>query len=250
VNKIKALHGIAAVALLSGGSGCGLSSKTPTEEFKGTLGSDWDGQAPTFVQASSRRLYEAPIENGEFRLEVLGQESYRFVVVRGDGSSVPLLFPRAGGATNEELAVSGGTSFDFGYLRYVAPFQSAMVQVSTRSSKTGELETDGEYECEDGIDPNTGAACVEENDDAESCEDDDDEEGEHEDGDEADDEGDDDDIECEDGVDARTGLACEDEDDDHVESREEAALPDHVPPSGVGNCGDDDNVEQEGEHEG
>jgi hypothetical protein len=244
VNKIKALHGMAAVAVVALGSGCGLSTRTPTEEFKGKLGSDWDGQAPTSIRASSGKSYQAAIENGEFRLEVLGRESYRFAVVRGDGSSVPLLFPRAGGATNELLAVSGGTAFDFGYLRYVAPFQATTVQVSTRSTST-ELGTDGEYECEDGIDPNTGAACVEENDEAESCEGED-EEGEHEDEDERDD----DDVECEDGVDARTGLACEDEDDDHVESREEAALPDHVPPPGVGNCGDDDNVEQEGEHEG
>jgi hypothetical protein len=241
VNKIKALHGIAALAALALGSGCGLSTRTPTEEFQGRLGADWDGQAPASIRASSGKSYDAPIENGEFRLEVLGRESYRFAVVRGDGSSVPLLFPRAGGATNGRLAVSGGTSFDFGYLRYVAPFQSTTVQVSTRSTSTA-LGTEGEHECEDGIDPNTGAACVEENDEAESCEDDDDE-GEHEDGD-------DDDIECENGVDARTGLACEDEDGDHVETRQEAALPDHVPPPGVGNCGDDDNVEQEGEHEG
>jgi hypothetical protein len=245
MNKIKILHGFAALALLTGGSGCGLSTKTPTEEFTGKLGSNWDGQAPTLVQASSRKLYEVPIDNGEFRVAVLGGESYRFTVVRADGSRVPLLFPRAGGRTNERLAVSGGTSFDFGYLRYVAPFESATVQVSTRSSKSGELATDGEYECEDGIDPATGAACVEENDDAESCEGDDEGDGEHEDGDERDD----DDIECENGLDARTGLACVDEDDDHVENREEAALPDHVPPSGVGNC-NDDNVEQEGEHEG
>jgi hypothetical protein len=245
VNKIKALHGIAFVSLLAAGSGCGLSTRTPTEEFKGRLGSDWDGQAPTSIRASSGKSYEAAIANGEFRLEVLGRESYRFTVVRGDGSSVPLLFPRAGGATNEWLAVSGGTTFDFGYLRYIAPFQATTVEVSTRSSTSGGLGTEGEHECEDGIDPNTGASCVEENDEAESCEGDD-EEGEHEDEDERDE----DDIECENGVDARTGLACEDEDDDHVESSEEAALPDHVPPSGVGSCDDDDNVEQEGEHEG
>jgi hypothetical protein len=244
VNKIKALHGIAAVALL--GSGCGLSTRTPTEEFKGKLGADWDGQAPASIRASSGKSYDALIENREFRLEVLGRESYRFEVVRGDGSSVPLLFPRAGGATDGRLAVSGGTSFDFGYLRYVAPFEATTVEVSTRSTSTS-TGTDGEYECEDGIDPNTGAACVEENDEAESCEGED-EEGEHEDEDEG--EGDDDDVECENGVDARTGLACEDQDDDHVDSREEAALPDNVPPQGIGNCGDDDNVEQEGEHEG
>lgn len=248
MNKIKALHGIAAVAVLTAGSGCGLSTRTPTEEFKGKLGADWDGQAPASIRASSGKSYEAPIENGAFLLEVLGRESYRFTVVRDDGSSVPLLFPRAGGATNGRLAVSGGTSFDFGYLRYVAPFQATTVQVSTRST-SAELGTEGEHECEDGVDPNTGASCVEENDEAESCEGAD-EEGEHEDEDEDEDEGDEDDVECENGVDARTGLACEDEDEDHVDSREEAALPDHVPPPGVGNCGDDDNVEQEGEHEG
>src|SRR5262245_34149339 len=232
VNEIRLLKRFAIGTVVLAGSGCGLSTRTPTEEFQGKLGADWDGQTPVSVRAAAHKVYEAPVENGEFRLSVLGQTSYRFAVVRADGTSVPMLFPRGSGLTNDRLAVSGGTEFDFGYVRYVAPFNSGGVVVSTKSANIGQSGTDGEYECENGIEPSTGAACVEEDDEAGSCDGEHEDDDEHEDGDEAED---DDDIECEDGVDARTGAACKDDDDDereagHVESDDEAALPDHVPP--------------------
>jgi hypothetical protein len=237
---------------------CGCTGTAP-QTFSGALSGEWPGWPVEIRAESGSTVVSAMLGHARsFRFDLPGQRTYHLYVVDADGSRVPMVFPRAGGLASDSLAVRGGAApFDLGLVRRLAPFDSAAVLISAKSLSSGG-ETDGdsdEVECEDGVDAITGLACVEEDDEVGVCE------------------GDDDDVEeeCEDGVDALTGLACVDDDDeddgeadDHDDGEVDedddedsdqpmplalsvASVPEFVPPSGIGSCGDEDDDEDEGE---
>jgi segregation and condensation protein B len=181
--------------------------------------------------------------DGSFRLDLAPGQTYQLEVVRNDGSTVPLVFPRRSGVSTELHVANGASDFNFGRLRLIAPFNSQQFRVGVKSGADDGTEED--VECEDGIDALTGLPCADEDDEAESCEEGDDEENDDE------EDGDTDDIECEDGIDP-DGLPCDDSDDGEEDDEEddagsddaglsldEAAVPELVPPEGLGSCDDE-----------
>lgn len=118
---------------------------------------------------------------------------------------VGLVFPRSTGTIEVSFDVRGGGSpFDLGAVRYVGDPTGHTYHYGPTpaggggdgSAGDGESgDGGGDGECEDGIDPSTGAVCVDdEGDGGDSCEGDDGGEGDHE---------------CEDGIDPATGAECD-----------------------------------------
>lgn len=178
---------------------------------------------------------ESPIAaDGSFILTVPAGSRY-LIVFAGPAGQPGLVFPRSAGSLDVSFDVRGGsTPFDLGTVRYVGdPTQQTYAYRSPAAS-------DGDVECEDGVDPNTGAVCVDDDDDegagSGSCE-----------------SGDGDDVNCEDGIDPATGAECDggpaaNQDDgteaDAGESAEDevpgdAAVADHNLPSSIG-CDSED----------
>ena len=227
-------------------------------------------------------IAEAPIgADGRFELAIPPGSGYQIVFASGN-TATTLIFPRQSGTIDTRFEVLGGGSFDLGTVRYIGDPRVQSYQFSAMSEKDADQEDDDEIECEDGVDPNTGAVCVDDDDDevAGMCgveedgyndgdENDDsgDDDGDEDDDEESDDE-DDDDVNCEDGIDSTTGLECdggpdanadddgdEDDDDDNdgddddgEESDDEvpsdAAVADHNLPSSLG-CPDSEDVDCE-----
>lgn len=225
------------------------TSSPRSQTFTGALDSSWDS-APIEVRAIAGETVSAPVDaDGRFRLELTGQRTYRLEVARADGTTVPFVFPRTSGADDTLYVHGGAPEFDLGSVRLLAPFDSDQMRVVLLSSTAPGVDAD--VECEDGVDAITGLPCVDEDDEAESCDAEDDDEVECEDGIDAA-TGlpcDDDDVECVDGVDAATGMPCTDDDvGGEPVHMDEAAVPDRVPPSGIGSCEDEDEG-GESEHE-
>ena len=172
--------------------------------------------------------------SGAFRaaLRVGGRYQMRAAGMQGDAT---VIFPRASGKIDSWLAINhAGPAFDVGAVRFVG----AMPTVSFKhvSNQQGDAADGDDVECEDGIDPNTGAVCVD--DDAEDgCQG----EGEGED----DGEQDGDDVECEDGIDANTGAACADDDDGEEADGDDIECEDGIDPNTGAACADDDDGEED-----
>jgi hypothetical protein len=185
--------------------------------------------------------------DGGFALEIAPGSGYRVEFLAGS-ETVGLIFPQQDGSRSTFTIASGGASFDVGTVRYVGDpkTQEYLVKSAGSSSTTGTVdaplpgngEQDGdsdEVECEDGVDPNTGSICVEDDDSQRAgiCE------------------PDTDDIDCEDGFDANTGTACAEDDDGEEEADDDAADTDDIDcedgfdaNTGVA-CAEDDDGEEE-----
>lgn len=172
--------------------------------------------------------------DGTFSVTLPVGNGYQLVFA-GD-NHVPLVFPRSAGAIDTRFDIhAGGKAFDLGGVRYVG---DPSVQAFAFNQVSSDQADADDIECEDGIDANTGAVCV----------DDDDEEGagacqasEVDDGDS---------VDCEDGIDAATGLECDggpaansdgagDDAEGEVDVPTEAAVADHNLPAAMG-CEEED----------
>lgn len=213
----------------------------------------------------------APVAtDGRFSISQQAGQGYQLQFADANGQSV-LVFPRASGNLDSSFAIAGATKpFDFGKVIYVGdPSQNTFHFKSGGAAPATDTDQDN-VECEDGIDPATGAVCVDDVDDeGAACGDANNDTAEASDEASTDPASDTDNIECEDGVDP-SGAACANQDDaseadtEAAGSEEDsasagksgipsaAAVPEHNIPATVG-CAteqDTDNVEQEqqGEH--
>lgn len=185
--------------------------------------------AATEVRAlrGNQVVARAPVGlDGAFVLSVPAGVRYRLDFAYGPAAA-RLVFPRAAGAIDSAFDVTGDGAFDLGTVRYVGDPTTHTFRYRTTTGAltdgaaagTPDGDTD-DVECEDGIDPATGAICVDDDggDAAGMCGDDQESEDDAADGDT-------DDVECEDGVDLATGAECDggpaaNADDDGAENGE------------------------------
>ena len=239
-NSFRLLAGGSACLPLLGALAAGCSSSGDGQVVKGqlALSSFPAGVDNVRVMQGSTLTSEAiPTSDGAFELTIPAGKGYSLELRKGD-ALVGLVFPRASGSVEHSFAVAGGGSpFDLGNVRYVG-------DISTKSFSFGEKAGDGDGECENGIDAETGAVCVDDDHENEAC--DDGEENEDEEGG----------VDCVDGIDSATGAECDGgpsanqddgEEDDDAETDDdgpaEAAVADHNLPASLG-CGEE---EEDGE---
>lgn len=188
------------------------------------------------VLRAGQIVTEGPIAaDGSFSLTIPAGNRYH-IVFAGPAGQPGLVFPRSAGTLDASFDVRGGSApFDLGTVRYVGDPRG---RTYTYRSPAAE---DDDVECEDGVDPNTGAVCVDDDDDegagSGSCE-----------------SGDGDDVNCEDGIDPATGAECDGgpaaNQDDGTEADDgetaddevpgDAAVADHNLPSSIGCDSEDD----------
>ena len=158
-----------------------------------------------------------------------------------------LVFPRSATINTTFAIHSGASSFDLGQVRFIG--DTAAVQFVVFSAST-----DGDnVECEDGIDAATGAVCVDNDNEGDTCEEDD---GEENDDEESGETCGGDAVDCVDGIDSATGAECDGgpsanqddgEEDDDAETDDavlsNAAVAEHNLPASIGGCGDEDDDE-------
>ncbi|MEZ4224741.1 MAG: hypothetical protein R3B13_27565 [Polyangiaceae bacterium] len=231
------LHGLALAAALGG-----CSSSPPDEQVIAGRASLVSFPAPlTEVQAvrPSGIIARSKIgTDGSFELTVPPGAGYQLVFV--GASNVPLVFPRSTGGVDTRFDIrAGGKAFDLGAVRYIGdPGTRAYVfgGVSpTPRTLAGSTAGANDVECEDGTDTNTGAVCVDDEDEegAGVCED-----------------GEGDGVDCVDGIDPATGLECDggpaanandgaEASGAEAETPTEAAVADHNLPAAMG-CEEDD----------
>ena len=208
------------------------------------------------VTQAGTALVEAPLAaDGSFAVTIPAGKAYRMEFVHAAGQA-GLVAPRQSGVIGATFDVRGGRApFDLGMVRYIG---DPRAQSYTYRSTPAADATDGDnVQCEDGIDPTTGAVCVDDNSqDGEVCQAADGDNVECEDGidpntgapcdggpaanatdnsgTESDGVADSDNVECEDGIDPTTGAACPNDDAEDVP--DEAAVADHNLPDALG-CG-------------
>ncbi|GEM_PF-1651798 len=196
---MKSLRLVVAVGIISILLVAGCSGTPPREQaIKGQAALTTFPVAPSQVQAlmGDKVIAKADIAtDGTFTLLLAPGNSYRLEFLNVDGR-VAMVFPRPTGKIDTSFDIRGVTKpFDLGKVRYVGDpsaktyiFNSTSSSLSESTSK--DTDTDKvEENCEDGIDPKTGAICVNNQDDKESA--------------------DNDTVECENGIDPATGSECE-----------------------------------------
>lgn len=127
-------------------------------------------------------VVEAPVgSDGTFSIAIPAGTGYRIELLAASGQP-SLVFPRSAGTVDVAFDVRGGTRpFDLGMVRYVGDTSARPFVFKTSGG------TDGDGECENGIDPN-GAVCVDDDEDeGGACED----------------------HECVDGIDPSNGQECD-----------------------------------------
>ncbi len=237
----------------------GAMYERPVQTIEGQVDVFSFVDAPTAVEVlrAGKVVSSTPIAaDGRFSLYVSPGNGYS-IQFKSAQSTVGLVFPRSAGKIDTRFDLLGRTApFNLGKIVFIGDptansylFKSSGAGVLKINDPSGE---DVEYECEDGIDPATGAVCVDDEDDEGAvCENNDENEGEN-----ANDQ-DGDDVNCEDGIDPATGLECDggpdantqDDDGDGEDGAlpAEAAAAEHNLPATVG-CQDDNENEDEGDN--
>jgi len=207
---------------------------------------------PTSVRAvsSGKVVAEAQLSaDGSFSLNLPTGHKYSIEFAAGAVPPV-LVMPRTSGQVDAMFFIRGSAApFSLGTVRYIGDPGAAAYHYTARSTDASADGDADQNECEDGVDPNSGAVCVDDND----------EQGAGECGGEeaaAESDTDTDQSECQDGIDPATGLECDggpaanaqdgdqEKADSEAESPSEAALADHNLPASVG-CPDQDNDNHE-----
>jgi hypothetical protein len=104
--------------------------------------------------------------DGTFTLNLPKGSGYRLDFASAAGDTT-LVFPRSGGAVEWRFDVtSTGSTFDLGTVRQVGDPRKLNVTFAHTKMKHGDGGVEGdEVACLNGLDPTTGAVCVEDNDD-------------------------------------------------------------------------------------
>lgn len=177
---------------------------------------------------AGRTVVVAPVaSDGSFSIAIPSGSRYRLEFAATTGRA-GLVFPRTLGTLDATFDVRGHqAAFDLGAVRFVG-------DPASHTYKTGPAPAGGaDGECENGIDPSTGAVCVDDEGDGGSCE--------------ASDGG----VDCQDGIDPATGQECDggpaanqdggteaDGEDPTDDGPSEGAVADRNLPSTIG-CGGD-----------
>jgi hypothetical protein len=219
-----ALIPLASLAACSG-------SSAPPQTVTGRIdGASFKSPVSAVRASRAGSVVEAPVSaDGSFSITIPAGTGYRIELVAASGQP-GLVFPRSAGTIDVSFDVRAGTKpFDLGLVRFVGDANAHPFVFKTTGG------SDGDGECEDGVDPN-GAVCVDDNDDeGASC----------------------DNHECVDGIDPSNGQECDggpganqddgetaDEGDGDGETDDdalpaEAAIAEHNLPAAVG-CDDGD----------
>lgn len=246
----------------------GAATATSALTIRGQVDmSSFGGQVTSVrVTSGADTVAEALVDAaGAFAVTVPSGTGYLIEFVRPDGSS-SLVFPRQAGVIDQQFDVAGSGDFDLGVVRHIGDPAAWTFQFANARRQSGDAsngapdESDGDGECEDGVDSATGALCVDDDGEhyADACRSSgaDDESDDESDEDGADDE-DETGVDCVDGIDAATGAECDggpdaqDDDDESDEDGDEdadgagrgvprdAAIADHNLPASAG-CADDE----------
>ncbi|MCA9489063.1 MAG: hypothetical protein KC621_04055 [Myxococcales bacterium] len=239
MNEIRTL--LASTALFAGVVGCtagagatGTSSSALT--LTGRVEQTGFESPATTVRATraGSPAVEAPIASeGSFSIALPAGVGYSVDFLSANKASA-LVFPRSSGKIGRGFDVSGSGAFDLGVVRRIgdpAQHQFRFVSAGAALSNDAGTPSDGDGECEDGIDPSTGAVCVDEDAATDgACE--------RQDGD----------VESADDSGADVEADDDTESDDDGAAATDAVVADHNLPSSV-RCpdaaGDPDNVECE-----
>jgi hypothetical protein len=168
-------------------------------------------------------------------------------------SNSGLVFPRQDGRVGIRFSVfAGARSLDLGTVRHIGDATTRQFLFSASLNPPNASGTGDSGDCEDGVDPATGAMCVDDqqggDQEGESCGGDDGD-GDHQDGDHHD-------GQCENGLDAVTGAACADGNDDHadltvdqgdMEDGDHAACQNGASPDGASCAPDDGDTQIQGD---
>lgn len=135
---------------------------------------------------AGRSVVAAPVAgDGSFSIDIPSGSRYRLEFAAADGRS-GLVFPRQLGTIDVTFDVRGHQApFDLGAVRYLGDPATHTYKTTTGGGAGG-----GDGECEDGVDPSSGAVCVDDEETSGTCE--------------SQDGGD-----CEDGIDPATGAECD-----------------------------------------
>lgn len=244
ISRVTTSLALGALALAIGA----CSSQTSDQVVSGQLSLSSFPANVTTVRAVQGGVVvvEQPVAaDGRFSLALPPGSGYR-IEFATDSSSPTLVFPRQAGTIDSSFTVAkGGAPFDLGMVHYIGDPATHNYAYGPGPSSDGDNS-----QCEDGIDPNTGDVCVDDNDDeGASCGND---TGDSETADGTDTG----DSETADGTDTGDGEATDGTDTgdgetadgtDNADTPGDAAVADHNLPSSVG-CGgetDGDNVQCE-----
>ncbi|MBI5525821.1 MAG: hypothetical protein HY897_05760 [Deltaproteobacteria bacterium] len=219
-------------------AGCGLAPRNVDVPANQTVsGALVQGTFPAPVdtarvmRGTSEITRTAVAADGTFQLNIPAGLGYSIEFVR-TGGAAGLVFPRLNGTIAIAFEVKKAAApFDLGKVRYIGDPHGRLFTVRHglhKDTSAGEQNAgaDGDdVQCEDGLDPATGAVCVEDGDaqDEGVCDDGEEGEGEKDEGEGEKEKGDDadkDNVECENGVDPNTGAACADDDSGEDEKAE------------------------------
>jgi hypothetical protein len=109
--------------------------------------------------------------DGTFTLNLPKGSGYRLDFTSAAGDTT-LVFPRSGGAVEWRFDVTGtGSKFDLGTIRPVGDLRTMKVTFAHQKGKHGDGGVDDDVTCVNGLDPTTGAVCVEDDDQGLACKD-------------------------------------------------------------------------------
>jgi hypothetical protein len=229
------------------------STGTSTSAISGALALKTFPKDATLVAATNEKgtsTSTAPDAKGAFKLVLAKGHTYKLSVIFADGSE-PIVFPRSSGALDQSFKVSSGAALvNLGVVRHLDAAPQGGFSVKSLSTGGGATSSDGDGECENGVDATTGAACIDDQGDVSCQADDANEQDNHADGEcengvdsttgaactdppEADDQAD---GECENGADVKTGAACTDPEE--ASPYAPMAVAEHNVPEEVGGCDD------------
>lgn len=202
---------------------CGSSA--PPQTITGRVdGATFTSPISSIRASRPGAVIEAPVAgDGSFSIVLPAGSGYRIELVTAAGQP-GLVFPRTAGTIDVAFDIRGGTQpFDLGMVRFLG---DATSQPFVFKSSTG---SDGDVECEDGVDPN-GSVCVDDDDDeGATCENHECEDGLDPNG-----------QECDGGPGANQDDGAEGDGDGEAEDDalpEEAAVAEHNLPAAIG-CDD------------
>jgi hypothetical protein len=178
-----------ALLTVSMAAACGSGSSGATPQVvsgKAALSTFPQGVDTVRAVRSGQVIATAPVaSDGSFAIQIPAGTGYRIELAAG-ASRAGLVFPRKAGTVDKTFNVrSSGAPFDLGAVRYVGDPTSHTYAFGASSAAAA-------VGCENGVDPATGAVCVDDAEGGGSCT-----------------ATDADSVQCENGIDPVTGAPCD-----------------------------------------
>lgn len=224
---------IAFAALITSGSFAVACGSAADQELEGHFGEGWDSPpvrviakidgraAPTSPDGEPLDVVSADVAaDGSFLITLPGETKYQLSILQADGSRVLVILPADEGGAHARLEIHGGTErFDMGRIDLVSPFDSTtFVPMSLDAPDIGTTQQGLTLAPgPDGGAPDPGSAPAG---GASGGDDDGDNDGDNE----------------------NEAETCDDDSSDGEAGElqaDQAAVPQNVPPQGLGSCDDD-----------